>query len=129
MEAFARLKDEIWCMDLAYVHNLSKDNNGVKYLLVCLDVFDRTVDAKGMKTNDSRETVREFLTMVTKKNRPKKNWVDKGTEFAGEFKKLCKIEEIQKCYAMSETEAAFAERTIRSLKNLLYENMEAYGNK
>ena len=31
MGAFARLKGEIWCMDLAYVDKLAKDNIGVKY--------------------------------------------------------------------------------------------------
>ena len=87
MKAFARFKNRIWCMDLAYVDKLAKDNNGVKYLLVRQDLFDRTVEAKGMKTKDSKETVRAFLTMITKKNRPKKIWVDNGTEFAGEFKK------------------------------------------
>ena len=59
-------------MDLAYVDKLAKDNNGVKYLLVRQDLFDRTVDAKRMKTKDSKENVRAFLTMITKKNRPKK---------------------------------------------------------
>ena len=54
-------------MDLAYVDKLAKDNNGVKYLLVRQDLFDRTVDAKGMKSKDSKETVRAFLTMITKK--------------------------------------------------------------
>ena len=34
MKAFARFKIELWCMDLAYVDKLAKDNNGVKYLLV-----------------------------------------------------------------------------------------------
>ena len=118
MKAFARLKFEIWCMDLAYVDKLAKDNNGVKYLLVREDLFDRTVDAKGMKTKDSKETVRAFLTMITKKNRPKKIWVDKGTEFVGECKKLCKAEGIHISSIMSETKAAFTERTIRSLKNI-----------
>ena len=46
-------------MDLAYVDKLAKDNYGVKYLLVGQDLFDRTVDAKGMKTKDSKETVME----------------------------------------------------------------------
>ena len=69
-------------MDSAYVDKLAKDHNGVKYLLVRQDLFDRTVDAKGMKTKSSEETVRAFLTMITKKYRPKKHWVDKGTEFA-----------------------------------------------
>ena len=46
MKAFARFKNEIWCMDLAYVDKLAKDNKGVKYLLVRQDLFDKTVDAK-----------------------------------------------------------------------------------
>ena len=73
MKAFARFKGKIWCMDLAFVDKLAKDNNGVKYLLVRQDLFDRTVDAKGMKTKDSKETVRAFLTMITNTNRPEKN--------------------------------------------------------
>ena len=71
MKAFARFKNEIWCMDLAYVDKLAKDNNGVKFLLVRQDLFDRTVDAKGMKTKDSKETVGAFLSMIRKKNRHK----------------------------------------------------------
>ena len=58
-------------MDLAYVDKLDKDKIGVRYLLVREVLFDRTVDAKGMKTKDFRETVRAFLTMITRKNRPK----------------------------------------------------------
>ena len=88
MKAFARFKNEIWCMGLAYVDKLAKGDNSVKYLLVRQDLFDRTVDAKRMKTKDSKETVCAFLSMITKKNRPKKIWVDNGTEIAGEFKKI-----------------------------------------
>ena len=73
-------------MDLAYLDKLAKENNGVKDLLVRQDLFDRTVNAKGMKTKDSQETVKAFSSMITKRNRPKKIWVDKGTEFAGLFK-------------------------------------------
>ena len=93
--AFARLKNEIWCMDLAYVYKFSEGNNGVKYLLVRQDLFDRTVDAKGMKTKDSKETVNKFSKMITKKNRPNKIWLDQGTEFAGDFKKFCSAEGIE----------------------------------
>ena len=75
-------------MDLQYVKKLAKDNNVVKYLLVRQDLFDRTVDAKGMKSKDSKETVRAFLSIITKKNRPKKIWVDKGTKISGEFEKV-----------------------------------------
>ena len=64
-----------------------------------------------------------------KRNRPKTISVDKGTEFAGAFKKLWKPEGIQIYSTMSETKAAFAERTIRSLKNKLYRYMEDTGYK
>ena len=67
MKAFAGFKNEIWCMDLAYVDKLDKDINGVKYLLVRQDLVDETVDAKGMKPKDSKETVRAFLSIITKK--------------------------------------------------------------
>ena len=129
MRSFARLRNEIWCMDLAYVDKLAKENKSVKYSLVRQDLFDRTVNAKGMKTKDSQETVKAFSSMITKRNRPKKIWVDKGTEVAGAFKKLCTAEWIQVCSTMSDTKAALAERTMRSLKNILYRYMEDYGYK
>ena len=66
------------------------------------------------------------MTIITKANRPTKIWDDKATEFAGEFKKLCKAEGKQIHSTMSETKVTFAERTIRSLKNILYRYMEAY---
>ena len=46
MKSFARFKNEFWCLNLAYIDRLAKNNNGVKYRLVRQDLFDRTVDAK-----------------------------------------------------------------------------------
>ena len=116
-------------MDLAYVDKLAEENNGVKFLLVRQDLFDRIVNAKGMKTKDSQEIVRLFSSMITKMNRPKKIWVDRGTEFAGALKKFCAAEGVQVYSTISETKAAFAERTIRSLKNIFYRYMEDFGYK
>ena len=67
MKALAIFKNDFWCMDLAYVDKLAKYSNGVKYLLVRQDLFDRTEDGKRMKTKESKEKVRAFLTMITKK--------------------------------------------------------------
>ena len=73
--------------------------------------------------------MKAFSSMITKRNRPKKNWVDKGTEFAEAFKKLCAAKGIQVYSTMSETKAAFAERTIWSLKNMVYRYMKEFGYK
>ena len=93
MKAFARLKNEIWCMDLAYVDKLAKDNNGVKYLLVRQDLFDRTVDAKGMKAKDCKETVRQFLSTITKKSRTQKNMLTRVQNLLESLKNYAKLKE------------------------------------
>ena len=93
MKAFPRIKNENWCLDLAYVDKLAKDNNGVKYLLVRQNLFDRTVDATGTKTKDSKETVRAFLTMITIKNRPKKFELTREQILPGSVKKFAKLKE------------------------------------
>ena len=70
-----------------------------------------------MKTKESQETVKAFSAMITKRNRPKKTWVDKGTEFAGTFKKFCAAEWIQVYSTLSETT-----RLMRLLLNVQYDD-------
>ena len=129
MKAVAGLKNEIWCMDIPYVDKLAKDNKGVKNVPLRQDVFDWTVDAKGMKIKVYKEAIRAYLTMITENNWHWKTSVDKGRQIAEEFLKLFKAEWIQTYSTMSETKAAFAEPTIWSLRNILYRYMEDYGYK
>ena len=67
--------------------------------------------------------------MITKKNRPKKIGLTRERNLLESLKKLCKAEGIQIYSTMSETKATFAERTIRSLKIILYRYMEENGCK
>ena len=60
-------------MDLTFVNKLANENNSVKYPLVLQDLYDRTVDAKKMKTEDLKETACALLTKITEKNRFKKH--------------------------------------------------------
>ena len=60
MKAFAGLKNETWCIDVANVDTPAKDNNGVNCLLVRQDVFDRTLDAKGMKKETPEKLFKHF---------------------------------------------------------------------
>ena len=126
MKAFARFKKEVWCMDLAYVDKLAKDNNGVKCFLVRQDLFDRTVEERD-ENEWFQKTVRGSKTMTTKNNPPLKNWVDRGTKFTGEFTKLCKTEGLQSYSTKSETKISFAESKKWSLKSILYRYMEGIG--
>ena len=63
----------------------------MKYLLVHQDLLDRTVDAKGTKTKDSKETVRVFLTMIANKDLLKKTGMTREQtllESLGNYAKL-----------------------------------------
>ena len=60
MKAFASLKNEVWCMELAYVDKLIQDNNVPKFLLVSQHLVDRTVDAKGMETKGNCSCISDY---------------------------------------------------------------------
>ena len=90
-------------------------------------MFDRTVDAQELKINNSKGTVRAFLTVITEKNREKKNLVDNGTDFAGEFQKVCKAGRREIYYTRSDTNATVFEHTLQSFKTILYCYMENEG--
>ena len=59
-----------------------------------------------------------------KTKQPKKVWVDKGTEFKGEFEKLSTKRKIIKHNNNSEKKSAFGERNIWLLKNFIYKYLE-----
>ena len=82
-------------MDLAFVDKLASQNNGVKYLLVAVDIFSRFVRVQTMKTKYATDTLQAFRKKISRKNTPEKLWVDKGTEHGGTFKKFCKEKDIE----------------------------------
>ena len=90
----ARLKvivydiNEICSIDLAYVDKLAKYNKDIKYLLVAVDCLSRYLRVQPLKSNHATTTAEAFNQMI-KTEKPKKVWVDKGTEFKGSFKTLC----------------------------------------
>ena len=130
---YAKRTNEIWCLDLAFMDKLSEFNNGVKYLLICVDVFSRLVRVQSMKSKYAPDAVAAFKKMLRKNTKPDRVWVDQGTEFGREFKKFCKSRDIKIYSTRSETKAAIAGRAIRSLKNtlknIIYRYMEENGDK
>ena len=111
--------NEIWSLDLAYVVKLAKENKDVKHLLVAVDCLSRYLRVESLKSKYATTTADAFKKMI-KSKRPKKVWVDAGTEFKGSFSTLCQKKEIEVYETFSEKKSAFAERNIRSLKNLIY---------
>ena len=127
---FTRLKvfvkkniNEIWSLDLAHVDKLAKYNRNIKYLLVAFDCLSRYLRVEPLKTKYATEAAEAFKKMI-KNKQPEKVWVDDGTKFLGEFKKLCNKRGIQLNNTFSEKKSAFAERNIRSLKKIIHRYLE-----
>ena len=89
-----------------------------------LPYFDKLAKDKRFKGN-----IQNLLKCYCKNEWTRKIWVYPGTVFAGEIKIFCNSGGIKIYSTMSETKAAFAERIIRSLKNILYRYKEVYGYK
>ena len=61
---------------------------------------------------------------MIKQKKPERVWTDKGSEFKGEFKTFCEKKEIHLYTTENENKSAFAERNIRSLKNIIHKYLE-----
>ena len=106
-----------------HVDKLSKQNAGIKYLLIAVDCLSRFLRVEPLKSKYATTTAEAFKQMI-KQKQPKKVWVDAGTEFKGNFKTLCQRRNIEIYQTFNEKKSAFAERNIRSLKNIIYKYLE-----
>ena len=72
-----------------------------------------------MKTKYAKKAAQAFKKMI-KYKQPLKVWVDDGRDFVGAFESLCEKRGIHLYSTFIEKKSAFAERSIRSLKNIIY---------
>ena len=66
---------------------LSEFNNGVKYLLICIDDFSCLVRVQSMKSKYASDAVAAYKKMLRKNAKPDSVGVDQGTEFGGGIQK------------------------------------------
>ena len=100
-----------------------KKNAGNKYLMIAVDCISRYLLVESLKSKFATTTAEAIKQMINYKQ-PKKVWVDAGTEFKGGFKTLCQRRNIEVYQNFSKKKSAFAERNIRSLKNITYKYLE-----
>ena len=113
--------DELWQMDLADMQAIAAENDGYRYLLVCIDVFSKFVWVIPLKTKTGPALVTAFKKILESGRKPQKIQTDQGTEFFNKhFKDLMKEEEIQLYNTYNETKASVVERVIRTLKTRMW---------
>ena len=113
--------DYQWEADLADVQNLSEYNEGVRFLLVIVDVFSRFLWVRTLKDRKAKSVIDAFKDVLSGPRQPKAIRTDKGSEFYNRYlQQYLRERDIKIFYALNETKANFAERYIQTLKKRLY---------
>ena len=70
------------CTDLTDTQLISKYNKGVRFLLCVIDIFSKYAWVVFLKDKKGVSIVTAFQSILKQSDRkPKKIWVDKGSEF------------------------------------------------
>ena len=94
---------------------LSKDNEGVNFLLLVIDIFSKYGWIVPLKDKKG-ETVANALKIIFKERRPEKLWTDKGREFYNK-----NVKDLIELYSTeNEEKSSIVERWIRTIKDKMW---------
>ena len=109
--------NQMWDIDLADMKNVEKENDGVKYILVAIDVFSKKLWAQPLPDKKPASVVKAMKVMFAEGSKPVKIRSDKGGEFVNTiFKRFLHGVGVLFSATKNETKANYAERVIRTLK-------------
>nr|CAD2200635.1 unnamed protein product [Meloidogyne enterolobii] len=113
-----------WQGDLAIFDKLAAQNEGYKYLLVCIDVLSRKILVAPVKSKHSENMIEAFekIFSANKGILPHRLYTDRGLEFqAKKMRDYFASKDIDKRVVFSpDVHASMAERANRTIKERLY---------
>ena len=126
---FGNEPNEIWSADLIDLKKLKKYNNGFQYIINIIDLYSRYAWSIPIKNKTGKSIVEAFNSTITQQQqKPKKLWVDNGSEFYNKiFKKWLNDNNIEMYSTFNEGKAVVIERFNRTLKNKMFKYFTANG--
>ena len=116
--------------DLAEMGALQKENKGIRYLLVCVDVFSRYMFVEALQRKTGLTMVRALSKILEKPEARgyTRIFSDRGREFYNKEMRTFLGRKKMFVYSVysQETKASVCERAIRTLKNKIYRYLTAY---
>lgn len=110
-------------MDLMDMQKISRENGGVKYVLVAINCFSKVAFVVPLKNKTAATTAKAAEEILDKsKTKFKLCHTDRGSEFAGAFATLLKNRGIKHYFTHTEMKAQIVERLIRTLKNNIFKD-------
>jgi len=117
--------DEQWDLDLIDMIDLAKENNGVKYVMVAIDIFSRYAFAQPL-VNKQASTVRAALEkMMNDGRKAQRIRTDPGGEFCNKLVNTWfEKQNILHTVTHNEVKANYAERFIKTLKSKIVKYLQ-----
>lgn len=115
--------DHCWEVDLAIMEKFAEDNNNVKYLLFCIDMFDKFLWVEPMKHKTGEACLAAFKKILERAHPRICRFLrsDLGREFDNSLlKKFIATKGITWQMAGNWSKAGSVERTIRTIKDKLW---------
>ena len=99
---------------------VSKNNKGLGYILVIIDIFSRFLWLRPLKTKTGSNAAKAFEKVFLEGRRPKYLRTDKGQEFKARV-----VQEVFKRYichfvTQNEVKDNYAERVIKTIRSKIY---------
>ena len=118
--------DDIWSADLVDMQ-WSQENKGFKHLLNVIDVFSKYAWSIPIKDKMGKSITDAFKKIVkTSRRRPKKLWVDQGTEFYNRvFRGWPEENDVEMYSVYNEGKAVVVERFNRTMKERMWRYFSA----
>ena len=119
--------DEIWAADLVDMQSFSKFNNGIKYLLMVIDVFSKYEWIVPLKSKTGVDVANALSKIFDERSdlgerRPMKMWTDKGKEF---YNKHVKDLGASLYSTENEEKSSVVERWNRTMKEKMFKYFSA----
>ena len=118
---------EIYSADLKDISNLSRYNNGKKFLLIVVDAFSKMGYVRALNDKTAGSVIKGFNSILREsKKTPVFLYVDMGKEFVNkDMKQWLKERKIKMYHIHSTVKSAFSERYIRTIFTKLQRYMTA----
>ena len=122
-------KDETWSADLIDESYITKYNNNYIFLLTVIDTFTKYAWAIPLKNKSDLSMTNGFKILLSEHRKPKKLWVDRGSEFYNKtIKSLLKEFETKLYSTYSDLKAVFIARFNRTLLHIINKPMFINGD-
>ena len=113
--------DDQWDTDLMDMVSLSKHNDGVKYVLVAIDIFSRYTWMRPLKSKQGKDVIEAFASIFSEGRKPRALRSDKGTEYTGRLtQQYLREQHVKHFVTQNEVKANYAERVIKTIKGRIF---------